>query len=47
MHIPGEKIVPMDDCDHSTICRFDAETSLGYKTIFGILQEWARGCKES
>ena len=45
MDIAGERIVPMPDCDHKSICRFGAETSTGYKTILGVLQDWAEPSK--
>jgi hypothetical protein len=43
---PEERIVPMHGCDHRTICRFEAETSNGYKSILGVLQDWADAAKE-
>jgi len=47
MGIPGERIVPMHGCDHSTICRFDGDSSFGYQSIFEVLQDWAEEAKES
>ena len=41
MDIPGERIVPMQGCDHRSICRFAGESSEGYKAIMSVLLEWA------
>ena len=40
MDIAGERIIPMQGCDHRTICRFTGATSEGYKTILNVLQDW-------
>jgi hypothetical protein len=47
MDIPGERIVPMQNYDHRTMCRFQDESSNGYKIISGILHEWADEALES
>jgi hypothetical protein len=47
MGIPGERIVPMHGCDHSTVCRFEGEASFGYQSILQVLQDWADEAKES
>jgi len=41
MDIAGERIIPMPDCDHKSICRFSEETSSSYKSVWGVLQDWA------
>jgi hypothetical protein len=41
LDIPGELILPMLNCDHKRICRFNSETSSRYKMVWGVLQEWA------
>ncbi|KAN0101984.1 Ankyrin repeat-containing domain protein [Hyaloscypha variabilis] len=40
MNVPDEIILPMHDCDHSSICRFDGAHSWGYKAIVNVLQDW-------
>lgn len=43
MDIAGKRIVPMQGCDHRSICRFASESSEGYKAILNVLLEWAEG----
>ncbi len=40
MDVAGERIVPMQGCDHRNICRFAGGTSDAYKTILNVLQDW-------
>jgi hypothetical protein len=47
MGVAGERIIPMPNCDHKSICRFSDETSGGYKSIWGVLRDWADETKES
>lgn len=37
----------MHGCDHRTICRFEGDTSNGYKIILGVLMDVAEETKES
>lgn len=46
MGIPGERIVPMLGCNHTTVCRFEGESSFGYQSIFGVLQDWAKETRQ-
>lgn len=41
MDIVGERYVPMQGCNHRSICRFPGGTSEGYKTVLNVLQDWA------
>ncbi|KAI9774712.1 MAG: hypothetical protein M1839_001673 [Geoglossum umbratile] len=34
MGVAGERIIPMPNCDHKSICRFGGETSGGYKSRY-------------
>jgi hypothetical protein len=47
MGIPGERIVPMHGCNHTTVCKFEDETNFGYQSIFEVLRDWAEEAKES
>ncbi|KFZ03150.1 hypothetical protein V502_11189 [Pseudogymnoascus sp. VKM F-4520 (FW-2644)] len=47
MGVPRERIVPMQGCDHRTICRFPGTYSKGYKAVLGILQEWVSHFNEA
>lgn len=38
MGIPRERIVHMDGCDHTSICRFSDRNGNSYKTVLGILK---------
>lgn len=40
MDVADERIVPMQGCDHKSICRFAGETSEAYKTVLNVLQDW-------
>jgi hypothetical protein len=42
MGCEGEIIVPMDGCDHRTVCRFPNESS-GCKLVLGHIQRLASG----
>jgi hypothetical protein len=46
MDIAGERIIPMPNCDHRSICRFNDETSGNYKSVLGVLQDWADETKK-
>lgn len=41
MDIPAERYVPMQGCDHRSICRFAGKDSESYKTVCSVLQDWA------
>ena len=47
MDIPGERIVPMMNCNHKNICRFGEESSEGYQTILGVLRDWVEELDQS
>ena len=40
MNIPNERIVPMQGCDHRSICRFSGKQSESYKRVFNVLHDW-------
>ena len=46
MDILGERIIPMPNCDHKSICRFSDERSASYKSVWGVLREWADEAKK-
>jgi hypothetical protein len=47
MNIDGELIVPMDGCDHTTVCRFENASSDGYKSILDVLVRYTAQARES
>ncbi|KFY81883.1 hypothetical protein V500_11000 [Pseudogymnoascus sp. VKM F-4518 (FW-2643)] len=47
MGVPKERIIPMQGCDHRTICRFPGTYSKGYKAVLGILHEWVSPINEA
>ncbi|KAH8745409.1 hypothetical protein BGZ57DRAFT_862505 [Hyaloscypha finlandica] len=40
MNISNERIVPMQGCDHRSICRFAGKHSESYKRVSNVLQDW-------
>ena len=40
MEIPGERILPMLNCNHQNIRKFSEEISDGYKTVLEVIQYW-------
>jgi metal-dependent hydrolase (beta-lactamase superfamily II) len=40
INISNERIVPMQGCDHSSICRFASKHSESYKRVYNVLQDW-------
>jgi hypothetical protein len=38
-NVPGERYVPMQGCDHKTVCLFSSRNH-NYKLVLGILREW-------
>lgn len=47
MNIDEELIVPMDGCDHTTVCRFGNASSDGYKSILDVLVRYTTQVRES
>lgn len=47
MDIDEEFFVPMDGCDHTTVCRFENASSEGYKSILDALKKYAAQARES
>lgn len=41
MGIPEEEIIPMDTCDHRTICRFPSRTNVGCSRLLSIIRNHA------
>jgi ATP-dependent helicase/DNAse subunit B len=40
MNISNERIVPMQGCDHRSLCRFAGKHSENYKRVSNVLQDW-------
>lgn len=47
MDTAGERIIPMQSYDHRSICRFSGESSEGYKSVLGVIQDWIEGFNQS
>jgi hypothetical protein len=39
LDFPGEVIIPMDGCDHRTVCRFSDEKDSNYRVIMSRIRE--------
>lgn len=39
LDFPGEVIIPMDGCDHRTLCRFSDEKDSNYRVILSRIRE--------
>ncbi|KAH6712632.1 ankyrin repeat-containing domain protein [Leptodontidium sp. MPI-SDFR-AT-0119] len=46
MDVPAERYVPMQGCDHRSICRFAGKDSESYKTVYNVLQDWVEELNE-
>ena len=46
MGLLDERSVPMHGYDHTTIAKFEGESSKGYKMILDALKEYAEEAKE-
>jgi len=40
MDVADERIVPLQGCDHRSMCRFAGRESEAYKAILNVLQDW-------
>ena len=47
MDMAGERIIPMEGCDHSSICSFSSNTSNSYKSVQAILKSWADEARQT
>jgi hypothetical protein len=47
MAVGGERIIPMIDTDHQTICRYPSRSNHSYKRVLNVLRDFATDATES
>lgn len=46
LRVPGEVVVPMDGCDHRTICQFSSSSNNCYLALVSHIEDiFQEGCK--